>query len=165
VQTQLHKPVLAEVLAQFVVNRVIDRKMVGGKQFGEADSRSLGRRQVLSVGRLFQRTDGVLVETVVDGALLAHRYAASTFNEPSASATAGRRPTMAAMPSLIRSPCPRTSVGPAAKAGDGAIRVHSSSPLPSTFCVLEHRCPAGSRATPPLPDGTTKRTPAVHAAS
>src|SRR5271168_833908 len=42
---------------------------------------------------------------------------------PSASATFGSRPTMAATPRLIRSPWPKSTTGTSANADDGAMRV------------------------------------------
>ncbi len=80
-QTELHKLVLAEVLAQLVVNRVIDCEMVGGEELGKAQGRSLSGREILCVGGPFQRADGVLVKPVVDGALIPHSDAASALVE------------------------------------------------------------------------------------
>ena len=80
-QTEFHKLVLAEVLAQFVVHRVIDGEMIGGEELGKPQGGSLGGRQILGFRGSFQRADRVLVEAVVDGALITHRDAASALVE------------------------------------------------------------------------------------
>ncbi len=43
-----------EVLAQLVVNAVVDTKMVGGQQFAVVNRRLLSLGQIFGVGRMFQ---------------------------------------------------------------------------------------------------------------
>ena len=79
--TELHKLVFAEVLAQLVVNRVIDGEMIGREELGKPQGGSLAGRQILGVRGWLQRADGALVQAVVDGALVTQRDAASALIE------------------------------------------------------------------------------------
>ena len=63
--------------AQFLVDGVVNRKVVGGEQVGECQRSTFGGGQVRRVGWTLQGTHRVLGEPVVDGALVANGHAAS----------------------------------------------------------------------------------------
>jgi hypothetical protein len=53
-QPEFDKLVLGEVLAQFVIHRVIDGEMIGCEEFGETQRSSLNGGKVFRFGGSFQ---------------------------------------------------------------------------------------------------------------
>ena len=57
VEPDLDELALGEVLAEIVVDRVVDREVVGGEQVGEAERGAFGVGEVFGLGRALERAD------------------------------------------------------------------------------------------------------------
>ena len=75
VEPDLDELALGEVLPEIVVDRVVDREVVGREQIGVAERGAFGGREVFRLLGSFERADEVLADTVAHGVGVPDRHA------------------------------------------------------------------------------------------